>query len=40
MVLRDVEPGLVLAAVNGLSKEGQAEVEGQLMGSVRGRENG
>ena len=35
-----MEPGLVLAAVSGLSKEGRAEVEGLLMGAVRGRESG
>ena len=40
MVLRDAQPGLVLAAGSGLSGRGKAEVEGHLMGSVRGRESG
>ena len=40
MVLRDPEPALVLAAVSGLSRDGKTEVEGHLMGSIRGREEG
>ena len=40
VVLRDPEPALVLAAVSGLSREGKTEVEGRLMGSIAGREEG
>ena len=40
MVLRDSDPALVLAAIGGLSREGKTEVEGRLMGSSRGKEDG
>ena len=40
VVLRDMEPALVLAAISGLSNEGKKEVEGRLMGGIRGRESG
>ena len=40
VVLRDMEPGLVLAAISGLSSEGKREVEGRLMACIRGRESG
>ncbi|CAI8053585.1 hypothetical protein GBAR_LOCUS29304 [Geodia barretti] len=39
VVLRDMEPGLVLAAISGLSNEGKREVEGRLMACIRGRES-
>jgi hypothetical protein len=39
VVLRDMEPGLVLAAISGLSSEGKREVEGRLMACIRGRES-
>ena len=40
VVLSDIEPGLVLAAVSGLSEEGKTEIEGRLMGCIQTRENG
>lgn len=40
VVLHDPQPGLVLAAGSGLSPQGRTQVEGQMMGSVRGRESG
>lgn len=40
VVLHDPQPGLVLAAGSGFSSQGRTQVEGQMMGSVRGRESG
>lgn len=40
VVLHDPQSGLVLAAGSGLSSQGRTQIEGQMMGSVRGRESG